>query len=64
MAANHFYELPLEALHDLLPHAVKEFLEAIDMNDESGIKIKRRQVELLCAAISANQSKIPAADVN
>lgn len=39
--------LSIDGLFDLMLLSVKELLEAMDNNDEIGIRVKKKQVELL-----------------
>ena len=52
MADNHYRQLPLSTLQDLLFAAVQEMLDAFDRNDPLALKSKVKQVELIHHAIA------------
>lgn len=52
MADNHYRQLPLSTLQDLLLAAVQDLLDAFDKNDPLALKAKVKQVELIHSAIS------------
>ena len=47
--------LPIEGLFELLLLSTKELLEAMEKKDEIGIRIKKRQVEILQKVIAEKQ---------
>ena len=50
--------LTIDGLFDLLLNSSKEFLEAIDKKDEIGIKVKKKQLELLQKLIDARKIEL------
>jgi hypothetical protein len=47
--------LPIEGLFELLLLSSRELLEAMDKKDDIGIKIKKKQMELLLKVIAEKQ---------
>ena len=50
--------LAMDGLVDLLLLSVTEFLEALEKKDEIGVRVKRKQIELLQGVIQAKKIEL------
>ena len=58
MTEQNLNHLTMEGLIDLLLLSTSEFLEAVEKKDETGIRVKKDQVDLLHQVIVAKRTEL------